>query len=434
MAQAIIEADYPLTFRKEESEELGKHLKNRHSVVLIGMKKVGISNFLRFFLNNKDIPGTYIKDYKKHFFISVDLNDLVELEIAPFWTLTLKRILDEVEGSSIEEKIKKEIRRIFLESIQLQDTFLTIESVRLSLNLIEQQGFLPTIFFLRFDRMQDTATSEFFANLEGLKSTNQQCSFVFTSTKTLNNLFPSVMPKTSWGLFFKNIYIPPAKKEDVKIIFNAYKRRFGVLLPSDLEDSLFEIVDGYTQYLQLALIYLHEQKDPPKTKDDLFLSLIRDERINFQSEELWESVGKKEQEVLQRIASGQEISVDNKKDAIYLWETGFIHFSKGKNKIFSDLFAEFVKKKVKDESAKDAGNDFSKKENLLFNYLLENKDEICEREKIIEIVWPEEEELGVSDWAIDKLVARVRNKLKLQKSPFEIQTIKTRGYKLSLVN
>jgi DNA-binding winged helix-turn-helix (wHTH) protein len=45
-------------------------------------------------------------------------------------------------------------------------------------------------------------------------------------------------------------------------------------------------------------------------------------------------------------------------------------------------------------------------------------------------VWPEVEELGVSDWAIDRLVARVRNKLKLQKSGFEIQTIKTRGYKL----
>ena len=70
------------------------------------------------------------------------------------------------------------------------------------------------------------------------------------------------------------------------------------------------------------------------------------------------------------------------------------------------------------------------KENILFNYLLDNKGEICEREEIIEIVWPEEEELGVSDWAIDKLIARLRNKLKLQKSNFEIQTVKTRGYKM----
>ena len=71
---------------------------------------------------------------------------------------------------------------------------------------------------------------------------------------------------------------------------------------------------------------------------------------------------------------------------------------------------------------------------MLFTFLKENKDKICEREEIIEVVWPEEEDLGVSDWAIDKLVARVRNKLKLQKNDFEIQTIKTRGYKLIEVN
>jgi len=45
-------------------------------------------------------------------------------------------------------------------------------------------------------------------------------------------------------------------------------------------------------------------------------------------------------------------------------------------------------------------------------------------------VWPEVEGLGVSDWAIDRLVARVRSKLKKQKSKVRIVTVKTRGYKL----
>ena len=181
MAHRIIEENYPLTFRQDEAKELGKHLKNRHSVVLIGMKKVGISNFLRFFLNNKDIPGTYIKDYRRHLFIPIELNDLVECEIAPFWTLTLKRIVDAIEKYPIEDKIKEQIAGLFLESIQLQDLFFTIDSVRLALLKIAEQGYLPTLFFIRFDRMKDSVTPEFFANLEGIKSTNQQLSFVFTS-------------------------------------------------------------------------------------------------------------------------------------------------------------------------------------------------------------------------------------------------------------
>lgn len=433
MAQNVIEANYPLTFRQEEAKELGKHLKNRHAVVLIGMKKVGISNFLRFFLSNKEISGTYIKDYRKHLFISIDLNDLIECEIAPFWTLTLKRIVDTIENYPIDEKVKEQIGNLFSESIQLQDLFFTIDSVRLSLLKITEQGYLPTIFFVRFDRMKDCVTSEFFANLEGIASTNQQVSFVFTSYQPLKRLMPLVFPKTSWSVFFKNIYIKPAKEEDVKIIFENHKRRFGVSLSDDLKDYLFELVDGYTQYLQLALIFLHDKKETISTKEELFLGLKKDERINFQSEELWESLTKDSQKVLQKIAKGEKILPEEKKRSIYLWNTGFIKISGANSNIFNKLFADFVKQKEKEGSVGEVNNEFSKKENLLFKYLLENKDKICEREQIIEIVWPEEEELGVSDWAIDKLIARVRNKLKVQKNNFEIQTIKTRGYKLTEV-
>ena len=107
-----------------------------------------------------------------------------------------------------------------------------------------------------------------------------------------------------------------------------------------------------------------------------------------------------------------------------------MRISGANNYVFSKLFENFVKQKETNINSKDVNNEFSKKENILFNFLLDNKDNICEREQIIEVIWPEEEELGVSDWAIDKLVARVRNKLKEQDNSYEIQTIKTRGYKL----
>jgi DNA-binding response OmpR family regulator len=45
-------------------------------------------------------------------------------------------------------------------------------------------------------------------------------------------------------------------------------------------------------------------------------------------------------------------------------------------------------------------------------------------------VWPEYEEFGVSDWTIDRLIARLRAKLKQQQSTYTIVTVKTRGYKL----
>jgi DNA-binding winged helix-turn-helix (wHTH) protein len=74
--------------------------------------------------------------------------------------------------------------------------------------------------------------------------------------------------------------------------------------------------------------------------------------------------------------------------------------------------------------------EFSKKEHLLYSLLLDKSGEICERDTIIHAVWPESEEIGVSDWTIDRLVARLRHKLLIQKSDNKIVTVKTRGYKL----
>ena len=75
----------------------------------------------------------------------------------------------------------------------------------------------------------------------------------------------------------------------------------------------------------------------------------------------------------------------------------------------------------------------TRKEHLLFTLLETHLGDICERDEIIEVVWPEYKEFGVSDWAIDRLVARVRVKLREQNSPYEIVTVRTRGYKLSTV-
>lgn len=430
MEIGITEALYPTSFREQDSKVLGKHLKDRNSVVLIGMKRVGISNFLRFFLNHKSIADTYIADGNSHLFIAVDLNDLVEREVFPFWILTLKRIYDFVEKSHLSKSTKSYVERLFLDSMQSKDTFLTIESVKKSLTKITEEDVLPTIFFIRFDRLKEVITPELFGNLQGLKdAANRKVSYVFTSFRGLTDLAPHVFTKSSLSTFVHNIYIRPAEKQDTKIIFDTYHAKHKLFLPLSLEDSFFEVVDGYVQYLQLALISLSESGEKIKTQEEIFNFLSKDERIMLQSEELWESLGNAEQGVLLKINKKEKISQDERKTASYLWDSGFVVEDRNKNTLFSPLFSYYLKQR---QTAKNNGAsvDLSKKENLLFNFLKSKVGEICEREEIIKGVWSEVEEFGVSDWAIDRLIARLRVKLKSQKAKFEIQTIKTRGYKM----
>lgn len=430
MESEITEALYPISFREKDAVELGQFLKNRNSVVLIGIKRVGISNFLRFFLNHKKIAKTYIGDGNSHLFIPVDLNDLVERELFPFWILTLKRIYDVVESSALGKPTKKYVESLFLDSMQSKDTFLTIESVKKSLAKIIQEDVLPTIFFIRFDRLREAITPELFGNLQGLKdAANRKVSYVFTSFRGLTDLVPSVFTKSSVSLFAENMYIRPAKQEDTKIIFETYKERYKLNLASALESPLFEIVDGYVQYLQLALISLHESGKIFKSKQDIFDFLSKDERIMLQSEELWESLNSAEQNILLKIIKDSKIAFDEKKLASYLWDSGLIDEGKEKTMVFSPLFSHYLKQR-QTAAANNSNIELSKKENLLFTYLKSRVGNICEREEIIQAVWSKEEEFGVSDWAIDRLVARLRVKLKSQKTKFEIQTVKTRGYKM----
>lgn len=429
----VTEASYPLDFRKEDAKKLGEYIHQRHCVNIIGMRRVGISNFLRFFLYHKDIQSTYIGSDQKHLFIPVDLNDLVEREIYPFWTLTLKRIVDASEDAPLAEETKKKINALFLTSIQSQDLFLVIDSIRKALILTVEQGVYPTLFFLRFDRLQDAFNPSFFDNLKGLHdATHQQLAYVFTSYRSLDSIFPPA--KSTLSTFVHPMYARPATEKDMTAIYEAYKRRYNFSLSESTENALFKIVKGNVQYLQLALTLLNEQKETEiQTEKQLLDRLVADERITLESEELWESLSREEKKVLLQVVQQQEVSDADKSKTLYLWETGFIIEENNSLRVFSPLFEYYLRQIEGEEKKKTQVVHLTRKEHLLFSLLESQLGEICERERIIDVVWPEYKEFGVSDWAIDRLVARVRVKLRQQNSPYEIVTVRTRGYKLSTV-
>ena len=118
MDNQVIESLYPLDFRKDDAKRLGEHLRARHNVEIVGIKRVGISNFLRFFLYNKEVVNTYINHGEKHLFIPVDLNDLIEREVFPFWILTFKRLVDATDSSMLTSNTRQRVSSLFLECIQ----------------------------------------------------------------------------------------------------------------------------------------------------------------------------------------------------------------------------------------------------------------------------------------------------------------------------
>jgi hypothetical protein len=425
MDTSFEEINYPLKFRENDSKTLGNHLKLRHCVELVGMKRVGISNFLRFFLNKKDVVQVYIDKKEYHFFVTVDLNDLIEIEILPFWILTFKRLVDRISFLPVDEAVKKEVTTLFAGAIKSQDIFLTVDALRKSLVLICKNNVYPTLFLLRFDRIGQVVNKQFYANLVGLReATAERLSYVFTSFRTLDRIAPEVFERKLMSEFSHEMYLQPAKKEDFETIFEGLASKYR-LEDGKTAEEIIKLCGGHVQYLQLASIILSQRKE--KTEAAKIAEVLEsDERIRYLGEEIWESLRDGEQEVLTEVIGSKQY---DREKAKYLWVTGILD---EKNKVFSRLFADSLGKHGAGNSRNgDEKVEFTKKEYLLYNYLLEHVGEVCEREKIIESVWSEIEDLGVSDWTIDRLVARLRMKLKKQGSKYQVVTVKTRGYKLT---
>lgn len=424
------EQQYPVSFRQEDAKQLGMSLASRNSVELIGMKRVGISNFLRFFLYHDDIVRTYIHPTDRHLFIPVDLNDLIEIELVPFWTLTLKRIVDLVNRNDDLEQFRELVNSHFMRSIQLQDQFYIVDAIREILTEIASKGFYPTLFFLRFDRLNKTAKPELLSNLKGLvEATAHRLCYVFTTYRELHDLIPDVFSKTAISTFYQQQYLKPGNIEDSRIISDTIKQKYHITLPEEVEKEVLKASGGHVQYIHLSLIVLKELLDKNGSlPEHWFDHLAQEERLTLQSEELFSTLNEVEKETI--IKSGDKCtsySVEEMDQARYLWNAGYIN---QKHCIFSTIFHHYmVRKDVYNKKAKQSEN-FTKKEQLLFDILKQHENEICEREEIVRTVWPECNELGVSDWAVDRLVARLRNKLKKAESVYTIQTIKTRGFML----
>lgn len=432
MSYLIPETTYPIDFRKEECQKLGQLIQDKHSVVLVGMRKVGIANFLRFFLLHPDIIKKYLNGSQKHLFIFVDLYDLVEREIYPFWALTLKRIVDSVSTSNLNSAAKKEIEDLFLNSLQSKDLFLTIDNIRKAVLKIVDAGFFPTIFYLRFDRMKEAASCEMFDNFRGLvDATHRHLNFVFTSLRSLDELSPQVFTRPALLAFAQESFLPPANLADIQTIFDLEKKRFNLNISQEAEHALLEAVGGHIQYLQLAFLSLIKTNQTIQDKKILLDQLSTDEDILLQSEELWETLTDKEKAVFKKVINGEKISSEEKAQAKYLWNVGMVRENQGQERSFSSLLSHYIL--GLNQIISQEKTEFSEKEKKLFDFLHTNLDQVCERDQIIGTIWADKEGLDISDWALDRLVARVRSKLKEQNSKFELLTIKTRGYKLTSI-
>src|SRR6185503_853997 len=99
-----------------------------------------------------------------------------------------------------------------------------------------------------------------FLNLQGLReATGQKVSFVFTSYKSLENLVPDAKPQECLEIL-DSLFLKPAQQKDMISIFQTLEKRYDLKKTETMIKKVIDLSGGHVQYLQLALVFLHQKK------------------------------------------------------------------------------------------------------------------------------------------------------------------------------
>lgn len=409
----IPEASYPLSYREKDSAALASLIKRHESVCLVAMKKVGISNFVRYFFYHPSIKKRYFGNKKnKYLFVFSDLNNLLEITKKSFWMFILKRFYEQIKRSDFEMKIKKEIEGLYKSASGCGDVFLYFDNLKKSFeSLVSQTDCYVVLILLRFDRLLPILDKDFFINLQSLlDAVKFHLTYLTTSVRPLPELCSEIFKGAYISTFAHSHFVKPAKAEEMRLISSYFKltQNYCQKINSEIKDKILELGGGHNMLTRLIGISFSESRERRVAVDNL----LSDERILLALEEIWEYLTVAEQNFLTRLVEGEKIRTTS--EVNYLFKTGILKDDGRQFLFFSPLFKEYVLRKL-GVSPGELQKEFTKKESLLLDLLLKSKEKVCGRDEIIDAVWPEykvSDDLAVSDWAIDKLVWRLRKKLK----------------------
>lgn len=393
--------------RLEDRKFLDSCIEKGQDVELIGMKRVGIGNFLDVFLKESIHIQTKL-------FVRINIQELYDIEGRSFYTLLLKDFVNSILRSSCEESIKRSALTLE-ESLQTHGDIHHVKEIIYSiLNILQKNNIPVVIFFIRFDRLEPILNQGYFNELYNLKKNNRNLTFVFTSYIPLKTFVPKLENMHNLITY----YIKPLISSETQHLLLFLTNYAQVSLSINSMHKLIGLSGGHTQLLRL-LVLLAKNKGTEYAIEHAFT----DEQIELQCDELFTSIPQDEQKLLIQLVNN---SLNSSIEDLYISKSGIVV----KNTLFSPIFVYYINHIPSLINQEDTIT-LTKKEKLLFEVLIQHKDSITEREHIMKYVWPELYELGgVSDWTLDKLVARLRRKLEMNKNGYSIITHKTRGFLL----
>lgn len=216
------------------------------------------------------------------------------------------------------------------------------------------------------------------------------------------------------------------------------EKKFKVLKEADekLVKRVFDL-GGFnpSTLISIADILINDETDEK--------SLLDNYDLEWKFQEIWDSIGKPNQEILKKIVSNKIFVFENSFQKKYLTESGILNTDT--LKINSRLLKDFVTRQLEEEMENKPEYlkllntliylpDLSPQLEKILLLLHENKGSVVSRDEIAKTIWGEENYIDkYSDYSIDKQISKLRKVIEASKgNPEILETKKGKGYLLNI--
>jgi hypothetical protein len=250
----------------------------------------------------------------------------------------------------------------------------------------EAQGSL-SVLFDRFDALSQTDAPAIFSSLRALRDAHKYQLTYVTATRR-----PLAPESELAELFYAHtLWLGPLSEGDARWNVRRYAQRRGLAWGDDVAEQMIDLTWGYPSLLRAV-------GDAYAGGADLSLAaLLEHPVVSKRIDEFWEG-DPSETALRDSGLQGQPLLVRGRAPQVM------------------------------------PASPLTAKEHLLLEYLRAHSGEVCEKDDIIQAVWPEDEiyERGVRDDSLAQLVRRLRVKIEPDASnPSFIHTVPGRGYKFA---
>lgn len=338
-----------------------------------------------------------------------------------------KNLFEELKRTLIELCTKRKLAaRTLLEPLAATEI----------VELVERAGFDIGLFISHTTQLFRPDEYQKLFDLEHLLRTHRNLSVVVFSEVDITHPRYALLADKCSSLFTHVIKYPFYSLDDSEQFIRYNEVLWGVKVLPKLRDEIVSQCGGHLWLVRQAIRYFRDH--PETTTDKIFNHDLMIKKL----EVVWSKFTETERNLIRKVETRSIADIDKRTHEFdYLVKIRVIHEEKGEYRLSLPLLKQILEKeeKVNGLETRDGrifvqnvnvSREFSPEETQLLIALLENKNHVISRDLVAEKIWGSKWHDRYSDWAIDRLMHRLRRKfilLGLDKT--SLKAVKRKGLK-----